>query len=221
MNPPAGQMAMPVCAPEDGNPGVVPAGNEAGDSDELVVRAQAGDRESFCKLCRLHEGRLLALATVACQDPTLAADLAQEVLFAAWQSLGRYNGQCRFFTWLCAILLNRVRHERRKRRPLGWFRPPRAEPDAPDRLLDRLVDPQPLPDHCAEAADLAAAVRACLERLPAAQREVVFLRFYADSSLEDVAVALGCSLGTVKSRLFHALGKLRLMRDLRQELMEP
>jgi RNA polymerase sigma-70 factor (ECF subfamily) len=70
-------------------------------------------------------------------------------------------------------------------------------------------------------ADLAVWVRGCLQRLPPKHRQVVLLRFYADSSLEEIALALGCSRGTVKSRLFHALAKLRLMKDLGKECIEP
>ena len=54
-------------------------------------------------------------------------------------------------------------------------------------------------------------VRECVQALPAKQQQVIYLRFYVDDSLEGIAAALGCSVGTVKSRLFHALDKLRKM----------
>ena len=55
-------------------------------------------------------------------------------------------------------------------------------------------------------------------RRPRKHQQVVYLRFYADDSLEGIAAALGCSVGTVKSRLFNALEKLRRMRELGEEL---
>jgi len=61
-------------------------------------------------------------------------------------------------------------------------------------------------------------VRACIQTLPAKHQQVIYLRFYADDSLEGIAAVLGCSVGTVKSRLFHALEKLRAMNALKPGL---
>lgn len=63
-------------------------------------------------------------------------------------------------------------------------------------------------------------MRACIRALPARHQHVVHLRFYADDSLEGIAAALGCSVGTVKSRLFHALEKLRGMNALNARFAE-
>jgi RNA polymerase sigma-70 factor (ECF subfamily) len=60
----------------------------------------------------------------------------------------------------------------------------------------------------------AALVRRCIEALPPKHQQVILLRFYVDDSLDGIAAALGCSVGTVKSRLFHALDKLRAMQAL-------
>ena len=57
-------------------------------------------------------------------------------------------------------------------------------------------------------------VRECIQTLPTKHQQVIYLRFYVDNSLEGIADALGCSVGTVKSRLFHALDKLRGMNAL-------
>lgn len=59
--------------------------------------------------------------------------------------------------------------------------------------------------------------RACADSLPPKQRQVVYLRFYVDDSLEAIASAVGCSVGTVKSRLFYALEKLRRMKIVASE----
>src|SRR5215467_1933475 len=92
--------------------------SEALDSQVLLEQARRGDPEAFCELCRLHETRLLRQAASLCGNPILAEDLAQDTLIEAWKSLSRYNGRCRFFTWLCAILLNRYRNFLRQKRPL-------------------------------------------------------------------------------------------------------
>jgi RNA polymerase sigma-70 factor, ECF subfamily len=60
-------------------------------------------------------------------------------------------------------------------------------------------------------------VHQCIRALPQKHQDVIYLRFYVDNSLEGIAAALGCSLGTVKSRLFHALEKLRSMNVLKEQ----
>src|SRR5262245_61526979 len=92
---------------------------EIAESPALLVQAQQGDSDCFCQLCRIHGTRLLRQATALCGDAALAEDLAQETLFEAWKSIRRYNGRCRFFTWLYAILLNRYRNVLRERRPVA------------------------------------------------------------------------------------------------------
>lgn len=204
----------------------------ASDSDseaELVDRARAGDPAAFDVLCRRHGDRLLRQATLWCGDAGTAQDLVQETLIAAWRCLARYQGGCRFFTWLCAILIRRHRMARRRewaarilgRRlgsVLGVAGPEPAGVEV-DEEAGGPVDPAIRPDHRLEAAERAAAVRAGLDRLPAKLREVVVLRFYAGDSLEGIAAALGCPVGTVKSRLFHGLEALRRMKALAGERM--
>src|SRR6266849_3482373 len=85
------------------------------------------------------------------------------------------------------------------------------------RRLGELSDPHALPDEAIEIREQATAVQVCIQRLPPKHQQVIYLRFYVDNSLESIAAALGCSVGTVKSRLFHALEKLRAMKGLSQQ----
>jgi RNA polymerase sigma-70 factor (ECF subfamily) len=71
-----------------------------------------------------------------------------------------------------------------------------------------------------DSAERAAFLRHCVEQLPPKHREVIHLRFYVDHSLDGIAAALGCSVGTVKSRLFHALDRLRAMNKARPQFGE-
>ncbi len=182
------------------------------DAGELLDRARAGDAEAFCEVCRVYEAGLLRQATALCRNPALAEDLAQDTLVEAWKSLRRYNGRCRFFTWLCAILLNRYRNTVRAGRPfLGLTRP---DEDEAHGRLERLTDGQAGPDQALQLREQAALVRRCVQALPLKHQQVIYLRFFVNDSLEGIAAALGCSVGTVKSRLFHALDKLRAMKEL-------
>jgi RNA polymerase sigma-70 factor (ECF subfamily) len=74
-----------------------------------------------------------------------------------------------------------------------------------------LPDHAARPDQAVERREQAVLVQQCVQALPAKHQQVIYLRFYVDDSLEGIAAALGCSVGTVKSRLFHALDKLRKM----------
>ena len=193
---------------------------EAPDTQSLLDQARAGDAEAFGEICRVHETRLLRQAAALCGNLTLAEDLAQDTLVEAWKSLGRYNGQCRFFTWLCAILLNRHRNLLRKKRPLPFSAFSHHDRDGFQKTITNLADHDFRPDQTAQLREQAAQMRACIQALPARHQQVVYLRFYADDSLAGIAAALGCSVGTVKSRLFHALDKLRAMNVLNAHFEE-
>jgi RNA polymerase sigma-70 factor (ECF subfamily) len=190
------------------------AESEALDSQALLEQAQRGDPEAFCELCRLHETRLLRQAASLCGNSILAEDLAQDTLIEAWKSLSRYNGRCRFFTWLCAILLNRYRNFLRQKPPLLFSAHADSQrADAADPL-EKFPGVEAWPDQAAVACEQAASVRKCIQALRPKHQQVVYLRFFVDDSLEGIAAALGCSVGTVKSRLFHALDKLRCMKEI-------
>jgi RNA polymerase sigma-70 factor, ECF subfamily len=192
---------------------------EAPDTRNLLDLAQAGDAEAFGAICRVYETRLLRQAMTLCGDAILAEDLAQDTLVEAWKSLRRYNGRCQFFTWLCAILLNRYRNVLRGNR----FRPTSPPGGQDQEALEpqtNLPDPAALPDQAIERREQALLVRQCVQSLPARHQQVIYLRFYVDDSLEGIAAALGCSVGTVKSRLFHALEKLRKMNAFSPQLSD-
>jgi len=182
---------------------------------DLLAQARRGDAEAFGELCRFYETRLLRQAMTICSNATLAEEIAQDTLVAAWRSLRRYNGRCQFFTWLCAILLNRYRNTLRERRPLTLSALPGSDRAAFEQNLELLPDAESTPAQAAERRDQAALVLQCVAMLPAKHQQVIYLRFYVDDSLEGISAALGCSLGTVKSRLFSAIEKLRAMNALK------
>ena len=180
---------------------------ETVDTRSLLGRANAGDAEAFCELCRVYETRLLRQAMALCGDATLAQDLAQDTLVEAWKYLRRYHGRCRFFTWLCAILINRHRNTIREKRPVPLSSLGRRDEEEIHHRLHGLTDQDSLPDQRAQLREQAALVLACVRALLKKHQQVIYLRFYVDHSLEGIAAALGCSVGTVKSRLFSCAGK--------------
>ena len=186
---------------------------EPQDIPRLLEEARAGDAEAFGEVCRFFETRLLRQALSLCGDLGLAEDLAQETLVETWRCLPRYRGKCQFFTWLCAILLNRFRNVLRDKRRTAL--PTQLPPAGVEFQAEtHLSDPQLLPDEVIELRERALLVQKCIQVLSPKHQQVIYLRFYVDDSLESIAAVLGCSIGTVKSRLFHALEKLRAMKVL-------
>ncbi|HUI06913.1 MAG TPA: RNA polymerase sigma factor [Verrucomicrobiae bacterium] len=193
---------------------------EVCDTRSLLDQARAGDAEAFGEICRVHGTRLLRQAVALCGDRTLAEDLAQDTLVEAWKCLRRYNGRCKFFTWLCAILLNRYRNALRGNRLLPASTLGVRDQDEFDKHAGNLTDHAARPDQAVERREEAILVQKCVQALPAKHMQVIYLRFYVDDSLEEIAAALGCPVGTVKSRLFHALDKLRKMQAFSGQLSD-
>lgn len=183
------------------------------DEAELLGRARSGDAEAFGALGHAHEARLYRQAFALARCPRTAEELVVETLVEAWRSLSRYHGTCRFSTWLYAILLHR--HQKAQRRERGfWSRfvaPSAADEGDP---LASVPDPRPLPADAATQIDHDRLLQAALAALPEKHRQVLLLRFYESAALHEIAAALDISVGTVKSRLHHALEKLRQRPEL-------
>ncbi|HTG43628.1 MAG TPA: sigma-70 family RNA polymerase sigma factor [Verrucomicrobiae bacterium] len=178
---------------------------------QLLSIAREGDAEAFCELCRFFETRLLRHALTLCGNATLAEDLAEDTLVEAWKCLRRYNQKCQFFTWLCAILLNRYRNTLRQKRAVSFSSLQNDDSDGVQISIENMPDANSTPDDAAQRREQSDLILRCIQALPDKHREVIYLRFYVDNSLEGIAAAAGCSLGTVKSRLFRALENLREM----------
>ena len=177
------------------------------DAASLLALARMGDAPAFSRLMEKEQGRLLAQAQVFCADAHLAQHLVQETMIAAWKTMHRLDGSCRLFTWLYVILL------RQHRRSLGWFA--RRLPLA---TLEQQATVQRHEPSVWESDKEAIAVegellRKMLLTLPAKHGEIIRLRFYVQASEAEIAAVLDVPLGTVKSRLHHALENLRRMKE--------
>jgi RNA polymerase sigma-70 factor (ECF subfamily) len=172
------------------------------DERDLIARAQAGEAIAFERLAEQHAARLWRCALALGKDAHWAEDLAQETLVEAWRSLGRFDGRCRFSTWLYGVLRHRFLKGRRQQNAAKV-----SDPDS----FGQVACTAYTPDRSAEASEDAGRVRQAVASLPEEHRLVVELRFFAGATLDEIAAALDCPLGTVKSRLHYALEKLRQM----------
>jgi RNA polymerase sigma-70 factor (ECF subfamily) len=128
------------------------------------------------------------------RDAELAREATQESAYRLLRDLPKFKGQSSLKTWALGIALN-VCREMRRRRPVAADPPERAGGDDPGRLA---VD-----------AETTSALRAVLEQLPPRQREAIFLRFFADLSVQETAEAMHCAEGTVKATVFQGLRWLK------------
>lgn len=186
------------------------------ESVELLARARAGDAEAYCTLAGASETRLFRQAVALCHTPATAEDLVVETLAEAWRNLPRFNQTCRFSTWLYAILLHRhqklLRASRSRPVPLASLHP--VESTERESLLEASPDLKPLPPEILQQKEFASQINQAIESLPPIHQEVIQLRFFEGASLPEIAGALGLPLGTVKSRLHHALDHLRQKKTL-------
>jgi RNA polymerase sigma-70 factor (ECF subfamily) len=190
---------------------------EVASASTLLDLARAGDTEAYGELCRAFETRLLRQGLTLCGNESLAEELAHDSLVEGWKSLHRYNGKCQFFTWLCAIMLNRYRNVLRRRRSAPFQTA--AATEEIEKLTQKVADPGSAPDSEAQLRERAVLIMQSISSLPQKYQEIIYLRFYVDNSLEGIAEALGCSVGTVKSRLFRALDKLRESQQFKSNFL--
>src|SRR5580765_5884049 len=130
----------------------------APDAEQLLALARAGDPEAYGELCQVYETRLLRQAMRLCGNVAIAEDLAQDTLVEGWKCLRRYNGRCQFFTWLCAILLNRFRNTLRERRGRA-ITDIATDPDRSAARSEHLIDETSSPDEAVKLREEALIVR--------------------------------------------------------------
>jgi RNA polymerase sigma-70 factor (ECF subfamily) len=184
---------------------------EIAGSTDLLTRARGGEASAFCQLAAEHERRLLQQAFGLTRDLSAAEDLVSETLVEAWRSLSRYNGTCRFSTWLFSILMHRHQKalRRARSRPVPLAALPSIEADQHQQSQENLPATGPSPAEEAMRLEAVNKLRQAIAALPEKHQRVVLLRFFEDASLPEIAALLGCSVGTVKSRLHYALERLR------------
>lgn len=175
------------------------------DSDhQLVGRARRGDQAALAKLTTRHRRAVYLLALQLLGNPDDAMDATQETLLRFLRALDRFDGSRPVRPWLYAILRNRVRDLRRRRR-VRKHDPLEGDED---HWRPELVDPDANPHRDATRRELRERVWQALGDLAPAHREIVVLRDYQDLSYTEIADVLGIPQGTVMSRLHRARKQL-------------
>jgi RNA polymerase sigma-70 factor (ECF subfamily) len=177
------------------------------DDRDLVERSTHGDREAFGVLVQRHQDRVFNLAYHVVRNREDALDVAQDAFVKAFSSLSSFKGEASFTTWMHRIVVNLAIDCLRRRR--------RGEPSSYDdrRAVSEeasagLVAPDD-PETILETREVRRVLGRGIQALPPAHRTVLVLREIEGLSYEEIAAAVGCSLGTVMSRLFYARRKLQ------------
>ena len=190
------------------------------DDMQLVARCQAGDTAAFNELITRYRQRCFALIYQMVRNEEDAWDLAQDGYVRAWRSLASFLGQSSFFTRLYRVMTNVSLDWLRKKRieggqefddtiglkhiATGAATAPKAVPEPADQLAD---------------AEIRHRIDAAIGKLSGEHRAVIVMRELEGMEYQEIADSLGCSIGTVMSRLFYARRKLQsLLRDVYEQL---
>lgn len=172
---------------------------------DAFARCRAGDRDAYRILVSLHERAITAAVSRIVLHPQETEDLVQETFIQAYCKLHLFRGESSFGTWLYRIAVNLSLRRLQQLRKKGWtpldalegLETPDLRPEAPQPEREAL-----------RGADRVELQQAMLG-LSDAHRTVVLLHYFEDKSCPEIAAILGCSVGTVWSRLHYALRKLK------------
>ncbi len=188
---------------------------KASPSDEQLVRdAQRGRMHAFEELVARHRDKVYARAFSFIRNEEEAVELAQEAWIKAWQRLHQFQGESNFLTWITRIVINLCldglrRQKRRRTESLDQM----AEESGGIEKWMPVVFPNP--SERLERQELRRRIDQAMAQLSVEHRTVLILHEYEGLEYKAIAQMVGCSLGTVMSRLFYARRRLAsLLADL-------
>ncbi len=182
---------------------------------ELVAAARSGDMEAYEELVHRHRDKIYARAFSMVRNEEQALDLSQEAWIKAWQRLHQFHGDASFSTWITRITINLsldfLRKAKRQRAESV-----EALEESAGGVERQLPVMNPNPTARLERAELRAKIDQALAKLSEDHRTVLVLHEFEELPYKEIAERVGCSIGTVMSRLFYAR---RRMAAALKELM--
>ena len=177
--------------------------------EQLVRRAQQGDNSAFEQLLLAHQKKVYNLCLRMSANADDALDLSQEAFIKAWRSIGQYQFEASFSTWLFRLTSNVcIDFLRRKKRRQETSLTESYE-DSDEGAELSIPDANPLPEQQAITNETKIELARAMEQLAPDHREILQLRVIEDLPYEQIADILGVRVGTVKSRLARARLSLR------------
>jgi len=196
-------------------------------SEELMQLCRQGETDAFNILVRRHQNRLIDYIDRILIDEERAKELAQETFLRAFMARESYEPSAKFTVWLYRIALNLCRSELRRlkhRRTIPLYQsysyPLSEDGDRETYELHETIPDStiPSPDDVIEKMEREEALKAAVELLPDKQREVLVMRVYCQLEYAEIAQRLGCSIGTVKSRIHYGINALKMKLKEAEEL---
>ncbi len=173
------------------------------DDAELVTRVQAGERAAFDVLVLRYQQKVMNLVVRYVRNRAEAEDITQEAFLKAYRALPSFRGESAFYTWLYRIAINTAKNTlvANKRRPAEYEIDAleHAQHTLPDALRDHET-----PERLALSEEIRGTVSAAMAALPSDLRTAIVLRELDGLSYEEIASAMDCPVGTVRSRIFRA-----------------
>ncbi len=169
----------------------------------LVERVQRGDKKAFDTLVLKYQQKVANLIGRYVRDPSEVLDVTQEAFIKAYRALPNFRGDSAFYTWLYRVAINTAKNHlaaMSRRPPQDDIEAETAEQtDAGARLKE-----QDTPENLAMQAEVAATIKKAVEELPQELRTAITLRELEGMSYDEIAQAMDCPIGTVRSRIFRA-----------------
>jgi RNA polymerase sigma-70 factor (ECF subfamily) len=173
-------------------------------SDQILVeKVQQGDKKAFDVLVLKYQQKVANIVARYIRDPVESLDVTQEAFIKAYRALPNFRGDSAFYTWLYRIAINTAKNYlvSQSRRPPGTDVDAESaeQIDSGERLKDRAS-----PESILLSDEIATTVRNAIEALPEELKTAITLRELEGLSYEEIAEAMDCPIGTVRSRIFRA-----------------
>lgn len=175
-----------------------------GNDDELMLAAAEGSEEAFAALMERHRDWVRWLLRSFVRDADQVEDLAQETFSRVYRNRAEYVPRGNFIAWLKRIAVNQAKDHLRRQKT-------RAEAPLEESEALLIADHRAGPVSLLTNGCLQEDLRAAIGRLPDEQRLPVVMHYFGDMTVSDIAWALRCPVGTIKSRLFYGLRRVRQM----------
>ena len=171
---------------------------------QLVARAQRGDKQAFALLVEKYQRKLARLLSRFIRDSAEVEDVTQEAFIKAYRALPAFRGDSAFYTWLYRIGINTAKNYLMA---MGRRAPTSTEVEA--EAAEGLEEGEQLrdintPESLLLSKEIAETVNATIEQLPEELRAAIRMREIEGRSYEEIAQAMQCPIGTVRSRIFRA-----------------
>jgi len=171
--------------------------------EDLVLRVQQGDKSAFDFLVIKYQHKIIQLVNRYVKDPSEAQDVAQEAFIKAYRALGNFRGDSAFYTWLYRIAINTAKNYlvSRSRRSSDYqvdVQDAEAIENAPQ------LQGMETPERLLLNQEIIDTIKTAIDKLPEEMRTAIILREFEGMSYEEIAEAMDCPVGTVRSRIFRA-----------------